>query len=42
MQLPGVPRVGDTVADRDGNVNFGTVYAVIWLADTDDVQVRVD
>jgi hypothetical protein len=42
IQLPGVPRLGDTVYDRDGDEELGTVYAVDWLADADHVQVRVE
>lgn len=41
IQLPGVPRLGDTVFDRDGEEELGSVYAVNWLADADHVQVRV-
>lgn len=41
IRLPGVPRVGDSVYDRDGDEQLGTVYAVNWYADADFVQVRV-
>jgi hypothetical protein len=42
IQLPGVPHLGDTVYDRDGDEELGTVYAVDWLADAYRVQVRVE
>jgi hypothetical protein len=42
IRLPGVPRIGDTVFDHGGDEEFGTVYAVNWLAGADHVQVRVE
>lgn len=41
IQLPGVPRIGDTVCDEGGDETLGEVYAVLWIADADVVQVRV-
>jgi hypothetical protein len=41
IRLPGVPSIGDFVYDRGGDVELGTVYAVLWHADAEHVQVRV-